>query len=148
MNYICCDSLDWGDEFDVDFAEIINEEEYQKYSYAKKVLKSFEIYFGFGTNESFDDLDVLSFEFSPIPENHVEILKMYGLPNGHSFIDRLYEQLESKLIDTFPEDCYEQSYSWNPKHKYFTLKHSLSTCSFKDFKYYIDKYAEYLKNKK
>ena len=146
MQYICIDSVDWGDEFDVDFAEILNEEEYQKYSYAKKILKSFEIHYGFGTNEAFEDLDVLSFEFSPIPEDHLRILKLYGFPNGHSFIDNFYEQLETELINVFPEDCCEQSYSWNPSHKYTTLKHSLSECSFKDFKYYIDKYAKYLKN--
>ena len=146
MKYICTESIDWADEFDVDFSELLNEEEYQKYSYAKKILESFIIHYSFGTNEAFDDLDALAFEFSPIPEDHIKILELYGFPNGCSFIDSFYEQLEAAIMKAFPEDCSEKSYSWNPKHKYLVLKHSLSECSFKDFKYYIDKYAKYLKN--
>ena len=36
MQYICVESVDWGDEFDVNFAEILNEEEYQNILMLKK----------------------------------------------------------------------------------------------------------------
>ena len=48
MNYIATASIDWADEFDVNFCEILSEEEYQRYKYLQEKLKSFKgsLYFG------------------------------------------------------------------------------------------------------
>lgn len=140
MKYLCNTSCDWADEFDLTFGELLDEETYKKYKYAKDVLGSFivpRLYFG--TNEAFYDFDLLDFEFEEIPDSDAEILKKYGFPSGEGIIDRFFEHLENELGKIFPEDCkkFEPGY-------WYALKDDLWKCSFEIFKNYIDKYYKYL----
>ena len=53
-HYLINDSVNWADEFDVPIYEILNEEEYRIYMYAKNKLGSLYIDMYFGTNEGWD----------------------------------------------------------------------------------------------
>lgn len=49
--YVITGRVDWADEFDVHFFEVLTEEEHQKYKAAQDILGSFRGNFYFGTNE-------------------------------------------------------------------------------------------------
>lgn len=135
MWYICVKSLNWADECDVHFGELIDEDIYQKYQYLKeKFPKGYYGDYWFGTNEGWeDDFNYLQFEFKPITGEEVVTLRSYHLPNGEEFIEPLFDILTSELEEMFPEDCYET------KNGYTKLKEDLLLCSLDTFKYYIDK---------
>lgn len=138
MMYLCTAAVDWADEFDVHFGELIDEETYQKYSYAKSKLKSYINFYGFGSNEDFEDFDYLDFDFTPITDEEASILTKYNLPGGFGFINSLFSKLTEDLEDNFPEDCHKGYYG---THSFMCLNDDLNDCSIDKFKYYIDKLA-------
>lgn len=83
MNYLIIGSIDWADEFDVTFFEIISEEDYQKYLIAKKIFVKFIDSYYFGTNEGWEDFDYLSFEPIAIFDSDLETLIRLKLINNH-----------------------------------------------------------------
>lgn len=127
MKYILVANKDWADEFDLPFGEIIEEEEYLKYEYAKNVLGELSDSYWFGTNEGWEDgFDYLNFVYKPISEQEVEVLKKFGLPNGygiyHDFIDTLSNVVDFDLAIPY---IYMESLSLD------------------QFKYYVDKLRDY-----
>ena len=141
--YLTTVSLDWGDEFDVHFGELIDESMYSKYKYLSDVLKSYENFYGFGSNEDFDDFEYLNWDFAEISEEEAKILQKYGLPNGFGFIDRLFENIEYNMMDNnifYPEDIETDKYG------YRRLKEDLYEMPFHKFADYVDKYAKFLEN--
>lgn len=134
MNYIYTDSIDWADEFDVEFGEIISELDYQKFQYAKEKLHTLVIEFYFGTNEGWDDFDIFEHvEYTPIPDEDVDILQKYGCPQGEDIIGRFYGAIEELL----EEDNPFKERSWYSKHYGYYFPH-LDETSLEEFKEVID----------
>lgn len=136
MNYIATASIDWADEFDVNFCEILSEEEYQRYKYLQEKLKSFKGSLYFGTNEYFDgDFEFLDFKFQPITDEELAILRKFGCTQGESFWDRMTEQLYDYIIKMCPELCIKRHNHGNP---YYDLKEDPFEASLDIFKFYVD----------
>ena len=136
MNYIATASIDWADEFDVNFCEILSEEEYQKYKYLQDKLKSFKGSLYFGTNEYFDgDFEFLDFKFQPITDEELTVLRKFGCTQGESFWDRMTEQLCDYIIEMCPELCIKRHNHGNP---YYDLKEDPFEASLDIFKFYVD----------
>lgn len=139
--YLTTDDIDWGDEFDVNFGELIDAPTYEKYRYLTQVLGSYSESYWFGTNQSFDDFEYLGWDFVEISEEEAAILKKYGLPNGYSFIDHLFDHLEEDMMnaDIFEKDDIAQTPFGSDY-----LNESLDEMPFHKFADCIDKYAKYL----
>ena len=79
-HYVIIGSEDWADEFDVDFFDILTEEEYQKYMIAKEIFGNWLDSYYFGTNEGWDeDFDYLSFTPVEISDEELTCLSRLGL---------------------------------------------------------------------
>ena len=79
-HYVLTGRVDWADEFDVHFFEVLTEEEYQKYKAAQDILGSFcgDLYFG--TNEGWDaDFDYLDFNPQPISQEELNFINRVGI---------------------------------------------------------------------
>jgi hypothetical protein len=63
-HYLIKDSINWADECDVHFFELLDEDMYNKYMICKDILKEWYNSYYFGTNEGWedDDFDYLNFE--------------------------------------------------------------------------------------
>lgn len=101
MYYLLTGRVDWADEFDVDFFEVVSQEDGEKYKIAQEIFKSYPDNYCFGTNEYWDDFDYLGFDLKPITDEDYEALKRMGLvdSNGWTTIGReivtpLIENLE------------------------------------------------------
>ena len=141
--YVATDKVDWADEFDLPFGELIDEPTYKKYKYISDTLKSYTGFYGFGTNEDFDNFEYLGWEFDEITEDEKKILDKLGLPNGYTFIDNLFNIIENDMIDNniiYPEDIKVSQYG------YKSLKENFYTMPFHKFADYVDKYAKFLKD--
>ena len=105
-HYLINASADWADEFDVPIYEILNEEEYRIYMYAKNKLDSLYIDKYFGTNEGWDyykdidgteyGFDVLQFIPQEISDIEYAIIQKH-LPHG-------VISIMEDLLDVFIED--------------------------------------------
>ena len=140
--YVATDKVDWADEFDLPFGELIDEPTYKKYKYISDALKSYTGFYGFGTNEDFDDFEYLGWEFDEITEDEKKILDKLGLPNGYTFVDNLFNIIENDMIDNNlidKEDLEERKYD-------IILKEKLEKMPFDKFVLYIDRYAKFLKD--
>lgn len=136
MNYIATASIDWADEFNVNFCEILSEEEYQRYKYLQDKLKSFKGSLYFRTNEYFDeDFEFLDFKFQPITDEELAILRKFGCTQGESFWDHMTEQLYDYIIEMCPELCIKRHNHGNP---YYDLKEDPFEASLDIFKFYVD----------
>lgn len=141
--YLAIDNVDWADEFDLPFGELLDQPTYEKYKYLSDVLKSYTGYYGFGTNEYFDDFEYLGWEFTEITEEEKNVLEKLGLPNGYTCVNRLFEGLEEDMIDNdiiYPEDIKVSQYGSK------SLKEDFYTMPFHKFADYVDKYAKFLEN--
>lgn len=99
MNYyVITGSQNWADEFDVFFFEILDEEAYQKYMAAKEILGTLTSYYGFGTNEDWDDFDYLDFEPKKITEEQCNFLDELDI-RGRGIIDPFYNHLNDLCGD-------------------------------------------------
>ena len=75
MKYILTGEENWADEFDVHFFEVLDERDKAIYDSANKILESWVGYYGFGTNEYFDDFEFLGRELIPITDDEYEVMK-------------------------------------------------------------------------
>lgn len=108
--YVITGWLDWADEFDVHFFEILSEDTYNKYMIAKKVLGSFEGYYGFGSNECFDEFDFLGFEPKEITEEQYKFINSIGV-SGYRIFWQFMDVFEDTRVDEGlePADLYKAS---------------------------------------
>lgn len=106
-HYVIIGSQDWADEFDVDFFDILTEEEYQKYMIAKEIFGNWLDSFYFGTNEGWDDeFDYLSFTPVEISDAELACLTRLGLVYdndetlfaqfGHQVVNGLFMCIEDR----------------------------------------------------
>ena len=140
--YVATDKVDWADEFDLPFGELIDEPTYKKYKYISDALKSYTGFYGFGTNEDFDDFEYLGWEFDEITEDEKKVLDKLGLPNGYTFIDNLFNIIENNMIKNGiidKEDLEERRYGCILKENFYKMP-------FDKFANYVDKYAKFLEN--
>ena len=140
--YLIVDNIDWADEFNLPIGELLDESTYKKYQYMSETLGSYTGFYGFGTNEYYDDFEYLGWKFTEITEEEKAILDKLGLPNGYSFTDNLFDIIEDDMIDNDlidKEDLEERRYG-------FTLKEKLEKMPFDKFALYIDRYAKFLKD--
>lgn len=108
--YVITGCLDWADEFDVHFFEVLSENTYNKYMIAKKVIGSFEGCYGFGSNEWFDEFDFLGFEPKEITEEQYKFLNSIGV-SGHKVFWQFMDIFEDARVDEGlePADLYKAS---------------------------------------
>ena len=117
-HYLINSSVDWCDEFDMPFYELLDENMYRIYMYAKLKLGSAFTTKGFGSNEAWEyeicqgreyGLDLLQFE--PVELSDIE----YSIITNHMPIgtldiyDDLLEYLEDKALLEDSEDIYEMT---------------------------------------
>jgi len=98
MNYVITTSINWADECDVHFFDILSEEDYRKYDFLKQTLGHLYADYWFGTNEGWEDgeFDYLNFELKEATDEEIEVLKKFDI-QGESVIDRLAETIECTL---------------------------------------------------
>lgn len=103
--YLINDSVYYSDEFGVPFYEILDENQYQLYMYAKSKLGTLFVEKYFGTNEGweyykYDDgsergLDLLQFNPESITEEEYKTIESH-FPYG---VWSVWEDLETFLVD-------------------------------------------------
>ena len=101
-NYIITDCIDWPDEFDVYFLEILNQDEYDRYNFVKNTLKEYCSDYWFGTNECWDDFDYLQFKPQEITNEEIKVLNKFsisGLTIYQNFMDSLNEDVWYTIED-------------------------------------------------
>lgn len=96
-HYLINAGVDWADEFDVPIYEILNEEEYRIYMYAKNKLGSLYIDKYFGSNEGWDyykDIDGTEYGFDILQFIPQEISDI-----EYSIIQKCFPQGTIDIID-------------------------------------------------
>ena len=102
-HYLINTSVDWCDEFDMPFYELLDENMYRIYMYAKLKLGSAVTTKGFGTNEAWEyevyqgqeyGLDVLQFEPEELSDIEYSIIKNHMPVGALSIYDDLLEYIE------------------------------------------------------
>lgn len=99
--YVISDAVNWADEFDMPFFEVLNEDAYELYSYMQKKLKTLYIPIYFGTNEGWDAGDVNWLRFRPrkISEEEYLIIDEYVPPGNLEIMEDIYDYLyEASII--------------------------------------------------
>ena len=111
-HYLINDSVDWADEFDVPFYELLDEDMYRIYMYAKLKLGSAVTDKFFGTNEGWEydcGLDLLQFEPEEITDIEYSVIKNH-LPVGTlDVMDDLLNYLENRVNLEDSEDIYKMT---------------------------------------
>lgn len=111
-HYLINTSVDWADEFDVPFYELLDEDMYRIYMYAKLKLGSAVPDKFFGTNEGWEydyGLDLLQFEPVEITDIEYSVIKNH-LPVGTLDIkDDLLNYLENRVNLEDSEDIYKMT---------------------------------------
>lgn len=111
-HYLINTSVDWADEFDVPFYELLDEDMYRIYMYAKLKLGSAVTDKFFGTNEGWEydcGLDLLQFEPIEITDIEYSVIKNH-LPVGTLDIkDDLLNYLENRVNLEDSEDIYKMT---------------------------------------
>lgn len=111
-HYLINTSVDWYDEFDVPFYELLDEDMYRIYMYAKLKLGSAVTDKFFGTNEGWEydcGLDLLQFEPVEITDIEYSAIKNH-LPVGTLDIkDDLLNYLENRVNLEDSEDIYKMT---------------------------------------
>lgn len=110
--YLINTSVNWADEFDVPFYELLDEDMYRIYMYAKLKLGSAVTDKFFGTNEGWEydcGLDLLQFEPVEITDIEYSVIKNH-LPVGTLDIkDDLLNYLENRVNLEDSEDIYKMT---------------------------------------
>lgn len=111
-HYLINDSVNWADEFDVPFYELLDEDMYRIYMYAKLKLGSAITDKFFGTNEGWEydyGLDLLQFEPVEITDIEYSVIKDH-LPVGTlDIMDDLFSYLEDRANLEDSEDIYKMT---------------------------------------
>ena len=109
-HYLINTSINWADEFDVPFYELLDEDMYRIYMYAKLKLGSAITYKFFGTNEGWEyGLDLLQFEPVEITDIEYSVIKNH-LPIGTlDVMDDLLNYLENRVNLEDSEDIYKMT---------------------------------------
>lgn len=111
-HYLINTSVNWADEFDVPFYELLDEDMYRIYMYAKLKLGSAVTDKFFGTNEGWEydcGLDLLQFEPVEITDIEYSVIKNH-LPVGTLDIkDDLLNYLENRVNLEDSEDIYKMT---------------------------------------
>lgn len=105
-HYLINDSVDWCDEFDMPFYELLDENMYRIYMYAKLKLGSAFATKGFGTNEAWEyelyeeqeyGLDLLQFEPEELSDIEYSIIKDHMPVGTLDIYDDLLDYLANSL---------------------------------------------------
>ena len=111
-HYLINTSVDWCDEFDMPFYELLDENMYRIYMYAKLKLGSAITHKFFGTNEGWEydyGLDLLQFEPIEITDIEYSVIKNH-LPVGTlDIMDDLLNYLENRANLKDSEDIYKMT---------------------------------------
>ncbi len=111
-HYLINTSVDWCDEFDMPFYELLDENMYRIYMYAKLKLGSAIIDKFFCTNEGWEydySLDLLQFEPIEITDIEYSVIKNH-LPVGTlDVMDDLLNYLENRVNLEDSEDIYKMT---------------------------------------
>jgi hypothetical protein len=117
-HYLINSSVDWCDEFDMPFYELLDENMYRIYMYAKLRLGSAFTTKGFGSNEAWEyeicqgreyGLDLLQFEPVELSDIEYSIIKDHMPIGTLDIYDDLLEYLEDKALLEDSEDIYEMT---------------------------------------
>lgn len=95
MKYVITGCVDWADELDVYFFDILSEEDYKKYDFLKQTLGNLYGSYWFGTNEGWEDDDFDYLQFTPIPatDEEIAVLEKFNI-SGEPVIERLADTIE------------------------------------------------------
>lgn len=95
MNYVITASINWADELDVHFFDVLSEEDYKKYDFLKQTLGSLYGNYWFGTNEGWEDYDFDYLQFTPIPatDEEIAVLEKFNI-SGKPIIKHLADTLK------------------------------------------------------
>lgn len=95
MKYVITGCVDWADELDVHFFDILSEEDYKKYDFLKQTLGSLYGGYYFGTNEGWDEgeFDYLQFDPKPATDEEIAVLEKFNI-SGEPVIKRLADAIE------------------------------------------------------
>ena len=105
-HYLINDSVDWCDEFDMPFYELLDEDMYRIYIYAKIKLGSAFTTKGFGSNEAWEyevyegeeyGLDLLQFEPEELSDIEYSIIKDHMPISTLGIYDDLLDYLANSL---------------------------------------------------
>ena len=111
-HYLINTSVDWCDEFDMPFYELLDENMYRIYMYAKLKLGSAITHKFFGTNEGWEydcGLDLLQFEPVEITDIEYSVIKNH-LPVGTlDIMDDLLNYLGDRANLKDSEDIYKMT---------------------------------------
>ena len=111
-HYLINTSVDWADEFDMPFYELLDEDMYRIYMYAKLKLGSAVTDKFFGTNEGWEydcGLDLLQFEPVEITDIEYSVIKNH-LPVGTlDVMDDLLNYLGDRANLKDSEDIYKMT---------------------------------------
>lgn len=109
-HYLINDSVNWADEFDVPFYELLDEDMYRIYMYAKLKLGSAITDKFFGTNEGWEyDLDLLQFEPVEITDIEYSVIKNHLPVETLDVMDDLLNYLEDRVNLEDSEDIYKMT---------------------------------------
>ncbi len=117
-HYLINSSVDWCDEFAMPFYELLDENMYRIYMYAKLKLGSAFTTKGFGSNEAWEyeicqgreyGLDLLQFEPVELSDIEYSIIKDHMPIGTLDIYDDLLEYLEDKALLEDSEDIYEMT---------------------------------------
>lgn len=117
-HYLINTSVDWCDEFDMPFYELLDEDMYRIYMYAKLKLGSAFTTKGFGSNEAWEyevyqgreyGLDLLQFEPVELSDIEYSIIKDHMPIGTLDIYDDLLEYLEDKALLEDSENIYEMT---------------------------------------
>lgn len=95
MKYVITGRVNWADELDVHFFDILSEEDYKKYDFLKQTLGSLYGGYYFGTNEGWDEgeFDYLQFDPKPATDEEIAILEKFNI-SGEPIIEQLADTIE------------------------------------------------------
>ena len=117
-HYLINSSVDWCDEFDMPFYELLDENMYRIYMYAKLKLGSAFTTKGFGSNEAWEyeicqgreyGLDLLQFEPVELSDIEYSIIKDHMPIGTLDIYDDLLEYLEDRANLEDSENIYEMT---------------------------------------
>lgn len=92
--------MNWADECDVHFIEVLDESAKRIYMAAKKVWDEWYDSFYFGTNEGWedDDFNYLGFDLIELSDDEADVFRKYNI-RAESIFDGFMDRLWDELVD-------------------------------------------------